>query len=58
MQEEWLVVRTRSPTLTAIRKERACQGKVYTVWEADRRVLLGTAEHSCHLRHTRHTQVV
>jgi hypothetical protein len=35
MQTDWLVVHTRSPTLTAILRERACQGKVYTVWEAD-----------------------
>ena len=36
MLAEWLVVHTRSPVLTAIRKERACQGKVYGVWESGR----------------------
>ena len=36
MQTDWLVVHTHSPTLTSIRRERACQGKIYTVWEADK----------------------
>ena len=36
MQAEWLVVHVRSPSLTAIRRERACHGKVYTVREADK----------------------
>ena len=36
MLAEWLVVHTRSPTLTAIRREHACHGKVYTVWEEGR----------------------
>ena len=37
MFSDWLVVHTRSPTLITILRERACQGKVYTVWEADSR---------------------
>ena len=36
MAGEWLVVHVRSPVLSAIRKEHACQGKVYAVWEAER----------------------
>jgi hypothetical protein len=37
MLSDWLVVHTRTPFITAIHHERACQGKVYTVWESDRR---------------------
>ena len=36
MLTDWLFVRVRFPGLTAIRREHACHGKVYTVWEADR----------------------
>ena len=37
MLSDWLVVHTHSPSITAFLRERACQGLVYTVWEADRR---------------------